>query len=230
MRNHSTLRPMSRRDPAKPHQRHNRKPHHLLRVCSIVACIGIGCGTSSPEEPWPSSEALGDQPEKAQPEVVSGTPDEVRRQEIPPDGYNLSVKPGKEANGRLKVNVTTDIPGVIELMAGLSLKGQKPEDVFIGRTERLRLEGGNAIVEFATNELPTGAYDVEATFYPNWGFKDQRSRSTGISDEIRTSKEIHLVGSGEGAKTAQFREDSQKWVMNELYAGVEWNLRNLRTG
>lgn len=139
-----------------------------------------------------------------------------------PAEYSLSVHPKVLPDGRIRLEVSSNIPGTIEVMAGLSLQGQADDDVWVGKNERVRLTNGRGVVTLATNDLPKGKYDAEASFYPRWGFQDAISRATGISKNLNALSSVTLAGSGESAAEVQFKENGQKWVMEHVAMGDPW--------
>lgn len=139
-----------------------------------------------------------------------------------PAEYSLSVDPQVLPDGRVRLEVSSNIPGTIEVMAGLSLQGQADDDVWVGKNERVRLTNGRGVVTLATSDLPKGKYDAEASFHPRWGFQDSTSRATGISENLSASSSLTLAGSGESAAEVQYRENGQKWVMEHVAMGDPW--------
>ncbi len=127
------------------------------------------------------------------------------------------------ANDRVHVNVGTNIPGVIELMAGIRLADQAPDDVFIGKTERITIRDGSGQTTFEVSDLPQGEYEARASFYPNWGFQDEQSKATGITEPIESKHLLSLDGSGESAESVSERNEGQRWVMENVTMGMTWN-------
>lgn len=136
--------------------------------------------------------------------------------------YELSSRPTLLEGGRVRIDVSTNIPGTIDVMAAVSLAGQKPGDVYIGTDSRLRISNGTGSATLSVSDLPMGAYDVEVSFYPSWGFQDSTSRGTGIRHEIHTTARVKLTGSGESAATTVLRTEGQRWVMVNLGMGIPW--------
>lgn len=158
-----------------------------------------------------------------EPPAAVDTPEPAAAMEVPPGGYKLDVS--AQSDGSIvTLKVTTNIPGTIELFAGLDLKGQAPDDVYIGAdSQRIRLENGRPVtVKFDTSDLPQGTYEATADFYPRWGFQDELSKSTGITANISAAVDIDISGSGESAADALARENSQKWVMETFEMGQPW--------
>ena len=177
-------------------------------VPTTLILVVAGCGSENQAPVSP--------PMEEPPSQLVGAP------EPPAEGYSISV--GANASGdSVDFVLRTNIPGIIDVMAGIDLKAQAPDDVYIGKTERVRIIDGLASVTIDTSELPSGDYLATVDFYPRWGFQDEVSRATGISDNLSDSHDISLGGSGESAAEMQFRENSQKWVMGNVISGYAWN-------
>ncbi|MBZ0103091.1 MAG: hypothetical protein K8I65_13085 [Thermoanaerobaculia bacterium] len=190
-------------------------------IC-LVAIQGLwllACGTPAPTademaETAPAKEA-------ASPPVQASTPAQVEEPEVP-SSYEVSIDPEILPNGNVRLALGTNIPGVIEVMAGLSLHGQADDDVWVGKNERVRLANGTGTVTFSTADLPSGRYDAEINFYPRWGFQDASSRASRVSEPLSASTTIALKGSGASAAANQFEENGQKWVMEHVAMGDPW--------
>lgn len=180
-----------------------------ITLTIFMMAVLIGCDTSNePEEP----------------SVVSASSNAAEEEKIshPPQGYSVSVQSQKLDGNRVRLELSTNIPGTIELMAGISLSGQEPDDTWIGKNERVRLVDGTGQAIFDVSDLPAGEYNVEATFYPQWGFQDDESRSSGVDEQLENKHPISLAGSGESAERAGKRNEGQKWVMENVAMGTEW--------
>jgi hypothetical protein len=139
------------------------------------------------------------------------------------ESYALSVHSRQLSDERVLIEITTNIPGTIELMAGLELVGQAPDDIFIGTHERVKVTNGAGKVIFDVSTLPSGEYEATAGFYPRWGFKDDESRATGITESLADAQLLSLRGSGEPASALIERNKGQNWVMdNAVPIGKAW--------
>lgn len=139
----------------------------------------------------------------------------------PPEGYSISASSQLNDN-ELLLELATNIPGTIEIMAGISLSNQAPDDVWIGKNQRVRLANGTGKVTFDVSDLPSGQYEVEAAFYPRWGFQDEVSKLSGVDENIEYKHPVSLKGSGEPAEVVAQRNEDQKWVMENIIVGSEW--------
>ena len=181
----------------------------------MVAVTLQGCGGDQNPPGPPAAE---------QAEETSQTQsDDPTTDGLPPEEYTLAVQGRVVENNRVQVDVSTNIPGVIELMAGISLADQAPNDIFVGKTERITVREGSAHTTFDASDLPQGEYDVEATFYPRWGFQDERSRATGITENIESRQSLALDGSGESVQSVSERNEGQRWVIENVSMGMAWN-------
>ena len=186
-----------------------------LTVLGFLVClILLGILADAPE---PQPENQPGTTERAAPKETEDT-----KLQTPPEveEYSISVKPEVVAGTQVAADISTNIPGSIEVMASLSLAGQSPKDLFIGATQRVTLADGTGQVNFDASKLPHGRYNFEASFYPQWGFKDEQSRATGIQDSIEASSPVELTGSGESSETVALRKNGQSWVMENIYMGV----------
>ena len=123
----------------------------------------------------------------------------------------------------VEVEVTSSIPGTIEVMLSLGLAGQKPDDVFIGTDERITIKNGRATAIIGKAGLPNGEYEVEVSFYPRWGPQDSVAKAAGANSEIHARQTITLEGTGEPSKAAQQRKNDQSWVMANTDPGTPWD-------
>ena len=180
-------------------------------LLSIVAAMAlIGC--DAPND-VPASNNASEQAAVAENEPVSH----------PPEGYSISVSGRSLSDGQVHLELTTNIPGTIDLMASISLADQAPDDTWIGKNERVRLVNGTGQATFDVSDLPTGQYEVETSFYPRWGFQDEESRSSGANESLEHSHPISLKGSGESSELATQRNEDQQWVIENVIMGSEWD-------
>lgn len=137
--------------------------------------------------------------------------------------FKIEVAPRVIGPSEVEVAITSNIPGTIDVMVGLGLAGQKPDDVFIGTNKRVAVKNGRATIKIGKPDLPAGIYEVEVSFYPRWGPQDAAAKGAGISSNIHTRKFVNLIGTGKSPKAAQKRENDQRWVMENVYTGTRWN-------
>jgi len=142
-------------------------------VLSATAFLA-SCGDSSLVA---ESSHQNKQPEETQPSVKE---------------YSITVQAIEIEGKKVKLSISSNIPGNIEIMAGVSLMGQAPKDTYIGKSERIKVSNGSSEVVIDVSDLPSGKYKAEANFYPRWGLQDEKSKLTGINHEISASQKIEI--------------------------------------
>ena len=174
---------------------------------AVLALTLVACG----QAPAPTSEEI---------EVVS-TDDE-----FDPDTAEISLEASTQSDTRIQFVVTTNLPTPVEVMAGVGLVGQKPDDVFIGHNERVTLESSRTEFVIDTSRvrkaLPSGEYDAQVSFYPRWG-AENGNPAARTAPELEATDRITLGGSGENRADAEQRNVLQRWVMLNISMNVPWN-------
>ena len=178
----------------------------MLLICALAGVPA--CSKEAPKQSVPLKEA---------PAAQSGDPIDV-----PAAGYSLSVVPTLLPNGSVSLAIQTNIPGSIEVMASLALSGQGDYETYIGDGEKVSITNGHTTVNFDTDDLPSGDYDAEVSFYPRWGFKDATSRATGIAEKLTASVHLSIAGSGQSAADVQTKNAGLRWVMENVTIGDPW--------
>lgn len=142
-----------------------------------------------------------------------------------PNDYSISLRATPTSAYVVSLAVTTNIPLPVEVMAGVSAKGQAPTDTFIGVSKRVMLTSPEQTVEIdgASENLPSGEYIAEVTFYPRWGAENGTERAKAITNEIIGAADVTLGGSGESKGQVDQRNIAQKWVMENVSVGSAWN-------
>jgi hypothetical protein len=139
--------------------------------------------------------------------------------------YSISVQATPTSAYVVSLVVTTNIPLPVEVMAGVSAKGQAPTDTFIGVSKRVTLTSPEQTIEIdgTSEKLPSGEYTADVTFYPRWGAENGTSQAKAIKQEIIGAVDVTLSGSGESKDQADQRNVAQKWVMENVSVGTAWN-------
>lgn len=137
--------------------------------------------------------------------------------------FKIELVPVVIGPSEVEVEISSNVPGTINVMLGLGLAGQKRNDVFIGTNKRVTLKNGRGTATIGKPGLPSGKYEVEVSFYPRWGPQDSVAKAAGVKSEIHARKIITLKGTGESAKAVQQRENNQSWVMENVHAGTRWD-------
>ena len=127
----------------------------------------------------------------------------------------------------VEFTVKTSIPLPVVVMAEVSLKGQGPNDVWIGYSKRVRLKTPEQTFVLDTrtqkDKLPAGDYLAQVSFYPRWGAKNGNPKASRISHEITASDEVSLHGSGKSSRNVSEQRELHKWVMDNVSVGMAWN-------
>lgn len=142
--------------------------------------------------------------------------------------YELSVKVRTLSSTKVEFTVTTNIPLPVEVMVGVDLADQRPDETYIGYTERLRLASPVTVHVLDTSEarkpLPSGNYEAVVSFYQRWGAKNGNPAAASIPD-MEAKQLIVIEGSGESADLARSRNKMQMWVMENFVMNSPWNER-----
>lgn len=145
---------------------------------------------------------------------------------VDPSASTIDIQAAPLDSSRVKFMISSSLPTPVEVMASVALAGQKPDDVFIGHSERVRLTGPftEVIIDTsaASEPLPTGEYTAEVNFYPRWGAQNGNPAAQK-APEISAATSITLVGSGENPVAAKRRNELQRWVMNNMGANEVWD-------
>lgn len=141
--------------------------------------------------------------------------------------YTLDIANLNVEGNKVRMQIISTIPGTIEVMASLNLANQDPKDVYIGTSKKIKLIGGTAEVVLNVSELPTGNYEAEVNFYSNWGLADEKSKNSGITENMQVIKKIFLTGSGISAADEKKKQDGQVWVMENISMGTPWNANDI---
>lgn len=142
--------------------------------------------------------------------------------------YELSVKARTLSSTKVEFTVTTNIPLPVEVMVGVDLADQRPDETYIGFTERLRLASPVTVHVLDTSEarkpLPSGNYEAVVSFYQRWGAKNGNPAAASVPD-MEAKQLIVIEGSGESADLARSRNKMQMWVMENFVMNSPWNER-----
>lgn len=139
----------------------------------------------------------------------------------------------QEVNDTVEVAIETTIEGPIEIMVGVDLAGQAPDDIYIGAGEQITVQDGSAVASIPLTRrdgtvLPAGKYEAVAAFHPRWGAKNAPKATRAISDIIAAVPvEINLHGSGQAASAVAARDEMQRWVMLNIVVGTQFDAEAL---
>lgn len=138
--------------------------------------------------------------------------------------YIIDMVPKNISANKVTVEISTNIPGSIDVMLSLGLEGQAPDDVFIGASKRVNIQNGHAVATVGKQGLPSGKYELEVSYYPKWGPQDATAKAAGANAKIEMQKIVVLGGTGANAADAQRKENGQRWVMENVYGGTKWDM------
>ncbi|MBS9718955.1 hypothetical protein ACFFUT_12510 [Pseudohalocynthiibacter aestuariivivens] len=160
-----------------------------------------------------------------EPEVAKETPPANAAVQDITTGFEIFVEASPASAFTAELTVNTNIPLPIEVMASLSIKDQNPTDTYIGVSKRVTITSPvqTVILDGESENLPAGEYLAEVTFYPRWGAENGPSAAREIREEILGIAEIELTGSGESKGQADQRNVAQKWVIENVVVGTQWN-------
>jgi len=141
---------------------------------------------------------------------------------------SIDIVDVKETSKGVEVSISTDMATPFEVMGGIGLAGQAPDDVWIGNNERFTIRSATQTLlikpESRGSKLPAGTYEAEVDFYPRWGAKNSPAATKAIQSEVSSLKKFELKGSGESAAKVAARENNQRWVMENTAIGDHFNL------
>jgi len=156
-------------------------------------------------------------------------PEKSSRNEAPKAAQECTLLIHAKSTSEYTVEFTvkTNIPLPVNVMAGISLKNQKPDDIYIGYSKKIKLTSPKQtfIIDASSKKLPSGDYMAEVTFFPRWGAKKGNPKASNIKQQISDSVELRLKGSGESSSDVDQRNKLQKWVMENVIIGTIWNKR-----
>ena len=123
---------------------------------------------------------------------VAVEPPPVERR--PAKNYSITVVPTVLEGNKVSAEISTNIPGRIELEVTLLQTGSKPDEQPVGAKKTVAVTGGKGQTVLGEGDLPDGDYVLEVTLYPRWGLKDQLAGATGIGEKIATQVNVTLGG------------------------------------
>lgn len=123
----------------------------------------------------------------------------------------------------VRFTVTTNLPTPFRVATAVNLAGQNDDDLYVGYSEFVTLTGQTNTFTLDTSKaktpLPTGDYEAEVNFYPNW--KENVALKT--VPKLTAMKPVALKGSGKSAEVAMLRNERQRWVMSTTHMNMPWD-------
>ncbi|MDO9473068.1 MAG: hypothetical protein Q7J28_08425 [Caulobacter sp.] len=145
--------------------------------------------------------------------------------QAPAEKPSLKVDAKPISPDEVEFEVTTNVPTPIQVMASVNLANQKPDDVWIGYSDKVTLTGPVTTFVLDTSKarqpLPNSSYEADVAFYPRWGAEGNEA-AKGFP-ELSDTKVIELQGTGSTRSAAVRREELQKWVMLNVDMNTPWN-------
>jgi hypothetical protein len=125
----------------------------------------------------------------------------------------------------VQFHVKTNIPLPIEVMAGYELSGLKPTDSFIGYTKKIVLSQNPStfVLDSEKDELPTGDYIAQVTFYPLWGANIGSDEAKAIKKKIQSSTPFKFIGVDRDAKIMLEDRNKLLWFADNISSSSPWN-------
>lgn len=141
---------------------------------------------------------------------------------ISKEDLKLTIDAENQENNSVKINISSNVPGTIEVSVSLDLANQKDDDPYVGDSKKVVISNKTAsVILNDKGDLPSGKYNASVTLYPLWGYKDELSQKYKLDKELSTSKAVTVKGK-ESAKSYLFKKSSQKWVMENVISGYKW--------
>lgn len=141
---------------------------------------------------------------------------------------SLTITDVEETGSNVFISIETDIATPFEVMAGVSLVGQAPDDIWIGNSERVSIRSRTQKLKISTKkrgeQLPSGIFEAEVSFYPRWGADIAPPATKKIAKEIHATQEFKLIGSGGSAAVTIRKNELQSWVMENTAIGDSFSL------
>ena len=145
--------------------------------------------------------------------------------------YRIEVNAVEMGPTKVKFSTSTNLPLPVQVMAGISLQGQNPNDTWIGFNQKITLKKSEQtfILDFPKKPLPGGTFDAEVTFYPRWGAKNGNPIAAKIGKNVEGLNVIALTGDGQKAEERMERDRMQLWVMENVNAATPYIESNMRS-
>ena len=122
--------------------------------------------------------------------------------------------------------IKTNIPLPVKFMASIDLKNQKPDEIYIGCSKIIKVESSPYSFDFDISEqkLPSGEYNTEVTFHPQWGADNGNELAKNIIRKVMVTMSINLKTAYGSAGERKKIDKKQSWVMDNVIVGTIWNV------
>jgi hypothetical protein len=152
-------------------------------------------------------------------------PEERSARLAQPSKYEISVTASSTSAYSVDMIIQTNIPLPVKVSASISIKGQKPNDTYIGTSEFVMITDSEQTVTLdgKSENLPAGEYIAEVIFHPRWGAKEGSKKAKEIKEKIIGTAEVTLAGSGKTKMHVDRRNAAKKWVIENVIIGTPWS-------
>ncbi|WP_298127168.1 hypothetical protein [Brevundimonas sp.] len=152
-----------------------------------------------------------------QPSESSATP--------PPSEARLSLVAKSTSDTAVEFTVTTDAPTPIDVSASVSLRGQQPDDAYIGHSQTVTLTGPSTRFVVDTSDadeaVPRAVYEAEVSYFARWGAKNNPAAAQLPDMTVRVP--VELEGSGMSRESAERAMIARRWVMENVSSRTPWS-------
>ena len=121
--------------------------------------------------------------------------------------------------------VWTNLCGLNEGFASVDLAGQKDNDVYIGKSKKIRMYRGRGEIKIDTSTLPQGDYELSVTWYPRWGAQDAQARVTKPGRKVLSNSiRLRIETAGPSAEEVARLQNARREIMLNSQVGMPWRL------
>lgn len=145
-----------------------------------------------------------------------------------PETAELNLDAEVTGDAKVQFTVTTNLPLPVEVMADVSLAGQADDDTYIGFGDRMTLDKPETVFTLDGSDkeiLPTGEYEAQVDFYPNWGAENGNPEAAR-APRLTATVPVQIRGKSTDPMTveqANRRNNMQKWVMGTVGMNEPWD-------
>ena len=145
-----------------------------------------------------------------------------------PEDAELNLDAVVTGDAKVQFTVTTTLPLPVEIMADVNLANQEDDDIYIGFGKKVTLDKPEMVFTLDGSDedtLPTGDYEAEVAFYPNWGAENGNPEAAR-APELTATVPIRIKGNGTDPTTieqANRKNEMQQWVMSSVGMNEPWD-------
>jgi hypothetical protein len=131
----------------------------------------------------------------------------------------VSGEPRLLPGGDVHFDLSSTIPGTIEVTVSPDLAGREDDYIWSGSSEHARITDGRGPATLRTPGAARRNDEARVTLYPRWGLLDEQARASGVRRELTSVTPIRIRESGEAAASVVRRREGQHWVMETVTSG-----------